>query len=144
MKTAFDTYVESQMKNPEFASDYQAALTEISEKDYLYQSFKNYIVSNLNLDCLDFLLFEISNIENNSLTLGVIYCDSELESADLHCEQCKNEILPIRVQGPNHQIPNYLTAYVGPTKFSRIKSGWRNSEGLDLNKVRFLRFYNQT
>lgn len=31
MKTAFDTYVESQMKNPEFASAYQAAQSEISE-----------------------------------------------------------------------------------------------------------------
>lgn len=46
MKNAFDTYVESQMKDPEFASAYQEAQSEISEKDNLYQSFKNHMISN--------------------------------------------------------------------------------------------------
>lgn len=83
-------------------------------------------------EIVDFMLFEIDN------NLGVIYSDPNVEHLDNHCDQCRDEILVLKFRGPDEELPSYLDVSVGPTKFARIKSGWRESEGLDLKRVKFI------
>lgn len=85
----------------------------------------------VSLDYSEYLLFEHDD------DVGVIYCDEESEISDLHCDLCKKDIFPFKVVG-TEKLPAYLIVSVGPTKFERIKNGWRDSDGLDLNKVRLL------
>ena len=86
----------------------------------------------VSLDYYEYLLFEYGD------DVGVIFCDEESEMNDLHCDLCKKDIVPFRVVGSGN-LSSYITISVGPTKFERIKNGWRESDGLDLNKVRFVK-----
>jgi len=98
-------------------------MINIKEK---FKILKNIISS----DNSEYLLFEHND------DVGVIFCDEESEPFDFHCEDCISDVSPYRIKG-SKELLTYLIISVGPTKFNRIKNGWRDSTGIDLNKVRF-------
>lgn len=81
-------------------------------------------------------LFEMTDKEGNE-RVGVLYCAPEVEQSDEHCPECRDEVLGFGVRLDLEGLDNYLVVSVGPTKYARIESGWRDSHGLDLNDVRF-------
>lgn len=83
-------------------------------------------------DVQKYLLFERDG------EAGLICCDEDTEESDAHCEVCREEILAFRLRGPNEELPFFYFVGVGPTKFARIQQGWRDSQGFDLNNVRFV------
>lgn len=86
----------------------------------------------------DYLLFEVPHLETGEMQVGVIYCDDGADYLDDHCAQCRDEVLPFGLRGDTEELPSYLVVSVGPRKFARIKAGWRDSEGMDLKRVRFV------
>ena len=70
--------------------------------------------------------------------LGILYCDPGADYLDDHCDQCRDDILPFGCRGPSEELPKFLTVSVGERKFARIKAGWRDSGGMDLNRVKFI------
>lgn len=81
---------------------------------------------------LDHLVFRLDG------ELGVIYCTADAEDADQHCDECRDELTLFRPRGPSPELPHYYLAIIGPTKFARIRAGWRDTLGLDLRTVEFL------
>lgn len=86
----------------------------------------------------DYLLFEAPHLKTGEMQVGVIYCDDGADHLDDHCAQCRDEVLPFGLRGDTEELPVFLVVSVGPRKFARIKAGWRNSEGIDLKRVRFV------
>lgn len=68
--------------------------------------------------------------------IGIINCVKSMEETDNHCEQCKNELLCFRFRSTILDPPYILLSTVGPTKFERIRSGYRAFEGLDLTNAK--------
>jgi hypothetical protein len=85
----------------------------------------------------NYLLFTVPSADTGETQVGVIYCDPSADSLDDHCAQCRDEILPFGFRGPSEEIPKCLVVSVGEQKFARIKAGWRDSNGLNLNRVTF-------
>lgn len=85
---------------------------------------------------LDFLLFEVDG--DRGTEVGILYPDPEMESYDAHCAECREEILVFGCRVDEPALSRYLAGAVSPTKFARIRAGWRESIGLDLRKVRFV------
>lgn len=85
------------------------------------------------------LFFEHTNDEGKEM-VGVIFCDLDPGSdrLDLHCERCRDEIMPFVIHGPDDELADYIMVSVGPKKYARIEAGWRESNGLDLRRVRFV------
>lgn len=84
-----------------------------------------------------YLLFQSTHLDTGVFQVGVILCDVEAAQMDAHCNQCRDEVLPLACVGPSAELPRYLAVYVGPRKFARIQAGWRESTGMDLRRVRF-------
>jgi len=77
---------------------------------------------------------DIMLYQKDDNVIGIIYCTSSMEENDNHCEQCKNELLCFKFREP--ELPEgFLSSMVGPTKFERIRSGYRAFEGLDLTNA---------
>lgn len=91
-----------------------------------------------NPEHMSYLLFEVPHIRTNEMLVGVIYCDDLTDPLDNHCDKCRDKISPFLVKGEIEGLDHYLIASVGPTKFERIRAGWRDSNGLDLRLARFV------
>lgn len=90
------------------------------------------LIATQNSEVLAHLVFRLDG------ELGVIYCTADAEDADQHCDGCKDELTVFRPRGPSPELPHYYLAVIGPTKFARIRAGWRDTLGLNLNSVEFL------
>ena len=99
------------------------------------EALRAYVEADPDPEHLDFMLFEVPLLETGEMQVGVIYCDPGADYIDDHCDQCRDEILPFGCRGPSEDLPKYLVVSVGERKFARIKTGWRDSSGLDLNTV---------
>lgn len=89
------------------------------------------LIDSQDSDVLDHLVFRRGD------ELGVIYCTEDAEDADEHCDQCRDELTVFRPRGPSPDLPHYYLAVIGPTKFARIRAGWRDTLAFDLNRVEF-------
>lgn len=99
----------------------------------LFDQLEKYLLENSYEEIDDYILFQLDDGH-----VGVIYCNSYVERLDDHCDQCRDEILPLRFACEAQNISHYLSVEVGPTKFDRIKSG----EKFDpfLNKIKLSRY----
>jgi hypothetical protein len=86
---------------------------------------------------IDWLLFELDDG-----TPGILASAEDVERLDEHCAECRDALLPFKVPVHEKKGQSYLSLLVGPTKFSRIRSGWRDSSGLSLRRV--VRFWPTT
>lgn len=102
------------------------------------EALRAYIEADPEPSHLDYLLFEVPHLETGEMQVGVLYCDDRADYLDDHCAQCRDEVLPLALRGDTEELPAYLVVSVGPRKFARIKAGWRDSEGMDLKRVRFV------
>jgi len=84
-------------------------------------------------DVKEYYIFRTENLEGKE-QFGVIMLSQDVEHLDEHCDKCRDEILGFKIPGPE-EVPKYLWILVGPTKFARIKSGWRDSRGVDLRRA---------
>jgi hypothetical protein len=103
----------------------------------LYEKINNFI-NHLDrqsfFDSVDKFYFYLDN-DN----VGILYVDYSLKEHDSSCQACQEEILAFGFRGPSDDIPYYFLAGVTLDQFNRIEFGWRESKGLDLKNIKFLR-----
>jgi len=102
------------------------------------EALRAYVEADPEPDYTGYLLFEYHHQDVGEMMVGVLYCDPSADDLDDHCDQCRDEILPLCLRGTSEALPKYLVVNVGERKFARIKAGWRDSIGLNLHRVRFV------
>lgn len=98
---------------------------------------RDYLKDALDPEITEMMFFETKDLAGND-RVGVLYCDPDVERLDQHCDQCQDEVLGFKLRLKLEGLSSYLSVGVGPTKYARIRAGWRDSQGIDLRTMRFV------